>query len=135
MLRGGNLSHQIVQPRPAPFRRARFLGLHRSEVVSDYRIPLVFLDDEIALLEKDVKKFTQPQVLERLVNRIITDEIISRTLERLRIIAKGEDIPDKIDNKLSETEKKKKKKTRKKSSQKDADAEETKSAKIENEDE
>ena len=85
--------------------------------------------------EKDVKKFTQPQVLERLVNRIITDEIISRTLERLRIIAKGEDIPDKIDNKLSETEKKKKKKTRKKSSQKDADAEETKSAKIENEDE
>jgi trigger factor len=44
--------------------------------------------------EADAKKFTRGDVFSRLVNRIVSDEIIDRTLERLRIIAKGEAISD-----------------------------------------
>lgn len=83
--------------------------------------------------EQDVKKFTQPQVLERLVNRIITDEIISRTLERLRIIAKGKKAPKKVDDKV--TKKEKKEKTSKDIPQENVDSEKAGSANIENEDE
>jgi trigger factor len=42
--------------------------------------------------ETDAQKFTRGDVFARLVNRIVSDEIIARTLERLRLIAKGEEI-------------------------------------------
>ena len=82
--------------------------------------------------EQEVKKFTQPQVLERLVNRIITDEIISRTLERLRIIAKGEKIPEKVDN--AATEKETNEETPKDIPQENVESKETEITNTENED-
>jgi trigger factor len=42
--------------------------------------------------ETEAQKFTRGDVFSRLVNRIVSDEIINRTLERLRLIAKGEEI-------------------------------------------
>jgi trigger factor len=42
--------------------------------------------------EAEAKRFTRDDVFPRLVNRIVTDEIIERTLERLKKIAKGEEI-------------------------------------------
>jgi len=44
------------------------------------------------LPEDEARKFTKGEALQGLVSRIITDEITSRTLERLRLIAKGEEI-------------------------------------------
>jgi trigger factor len=43
--------------------------------------------------EEEAKRFLREDVFPRLVNRIVTDEIIERTLERLRMIARGEEIP------------------------------------------
>lgn len=47
--------------------------------------------------EEEVKKLTSGEALQSLVNKIITDEITVRTLERLRKIAKGEKIEEEID--------------------------------------
>ena len=44
------------------------------------------------LPEDEVRKFTKGEALQGFVSRIVTDEITSRTLERLRLIAKGEEI-------------------------------------------
>lgn len=43
--------------------------------------------------ENEAQKFTRGDVFSRLVDRIVSDEIINRTLERLRLIAKGEGMP------------------------------------------
>jgi trigger factor len=42
--------------------------------------------------EAEAQKFTRDDVFGRLVNRIVSDEIISRTLTRMRMIARGEEI-------------------------------------------
>lgn len=46
--------------------------------------------------EDEVKKLTSGEALQSFVNRIISDEITVRTLERLRKIAKGEKIEEEI---------------------------------------
>lgn len=42
----------------------------------------------------EAKKLLSGESLQNLVNRLITDEVTERTLERLRLIAKGEKIPE-----------------------------------------
>lgn len=52
--------------------------------------------------ETDAQKFTRGDVFPRLVNRIVSDEIVNRTLERLRMIARGEAIDENENAEISD---------------------------------
>ena len=74
-----------------------------GQFIDQGRYPLAVAQIQQVLPEDEARKFTKGEALQGLVSRIITDEITSRTLELLRLLAKGEEI-NRGDGESDETE-------------------------------